>query len=582
MEKAEIIKLADEYMAKELDEGFKNQVKKLLEEENFTELEDCFYKNLDFGTGGIRGVIGGGYNRMNPYIIRKVTQGLATYINKSAETLKQVQGDALWQPSVVLAHDSRRCSRLFAETAAAVFCGNGIKTYLFTSLRPTPELSFAVRHLGCISGVVVTASHNPAEYNGYKVYWDDGGQVVPPQDAGIIAEVNSVKDIKSMDLAEAGKKGLFQLIDKEVDEPFLAMVKGCALRPELIKKEGKKLKVVYTPLHGAGRVWVEKALRDLGIEVLTVPEQAEPDGEFPTVKFPNPEEGSALAMALELGKKTKASLVVGTDPDSDRLGTAVPDGDGFKLITGNQLGCMFIYYVLSTLKEQGKLTPDTAIIKTVVTTELQRRIGESFGVRVYDVLTGFKNIASLMKIFESTGEKFVYGGEESYGYLFSTDVRDKDGVAAAVMACEMTLYNSERGMSLLDYLDEIYEKFGYFQESPFSFTFKGSSGGAKIKKIMEDLRSNLPKSIGGIAVASSTDFKDGVVKQGVKLPPSNVLQFVLADGSYVTARPSGTEPKIKFYISCCEKAGMMLEEAKKKVGAKCQAIKEDLEKILGV
>ena len=573
MEKAEIIKLANEYMEKELDEGFRNQVKKLLTEENFAELEDCFYKNLDFGTGGIRGVIGGGYNRMNPYIIRKVTQGLATYINKAAA------GKSV---SVVLAHDSRRCSRLFAETAAAVFCGNGIKTYLFTSLRPTPELSFAVRKLCCISGAVVTASHNPAEYNGYKVYWDDGGQVVPPQDRGIITEVNSVTGIRSMSLEDAAKKGLFQLIDKEVDDAFLDMVKGCSLRPELIRKEGKNLKVVYTPLHGAGRVWVEKALSSLGIEVVTVPEQAEPDGEFPTVKFPNPEEGSALSLALELGKKVGANLVVGTDPDSDRLGTAVPEGDSFRLITGNQLGCMFIYYVLSTLKEQGKLTPDTAIIKTVVTTELQRRIGESFGVRVYDVLTGFKNIASLMKIFETTGEKFVYGGEESYGYLFSTQVRDKDGVAAAVMACEMALYNASRGMSLLDYMNEIYEKYGYFQESPFSFTFKGSSGGDKIKKIMDDLRANQPKSIGGIAVASSTDFKDGVVKQGIKLDPSNVLQFVLADGSYVTARPSGTEPKIKFYISCCEKAGVPLDKAKRTVAAKCQAIKEDLERILGV
>ncbi len=573
MEKQEIIKLANEYMEKEQDSTFKNQVKKLLDDGNFIELEDCFYKNLDFGTGGIRGVIGGGFNRMNPYIIRKVTQGLATYINKAA---------AGRQVSVVLAHDSRRCSRLFAETASAVFCGNGIKTFLFTSLRPTPELSFAVRRLGCISGVVVTASHNPAEYNGYKVYWDDGGQVVPPHDHAIITEVNSVTDIKSISLDEASSKGLFQLIDKEVDDAFLTMVKGCALRPELIRKEGKNLKVVYTPLHGAGRVWVEKALRDLGIEVVTVPEQAEPDGEFPTVKFPNPEEGSALSLALELGKKEKASLVVGTDPDSDRLGTAVPDGDGFRLITGNQLGCMFIYYVLSTLKEQGKLTPETAIIKTVVTTELQRRIGESFGVRVYDVLTGFKNIAALMKIFDQTGEKFVYGGEESYGYLFSTDVRDKDGVAAAVMACEMTLYNFARGKSLLDYLDEIYEKFGYFQESPFSFTFKGSSGGEKIRKIMESLRASQPESIGGIPVASSTDFKDGVTKKGIQLPPSNVLQFVLADGSYVTARPSGTEPKIKFYISCCEEPGVPLEEAKKRVAAKCQAVKEDLERIVGV
>lgn len=569
METKEIIAVAEEYIRLEHDQTFTDQVKELLEKKDYAELEERFYKTLDFGTGGIRGIIGGGYNRMNPYNIKKVSQGLANYINKAASGKK---------PSIVIAHDSRRCSRLFAETAASVFCGNGIKTYLFTSLRPTPELSYAVRQLGCISGVVVTASHNPAEYNGYKVYWDDGGQVVAPHDRLIISDVNSVKEVHAVPLDKAAEQGLFQLIDKEIDDKYIDMVTHCSLRPELLQKEGKNLRIVYTPLHGAGRVLVERSLSKLGISVITVPEQAEPDGEFPTVKFPNPEEASALDLSLKLGKKEKAALVMGTDPDSDRLGIAVPEGDEFRLITGNQLGSMLVYYILSTLKEQGKLTPETAIIKTIVTTELQRKIADSFGVKTYDVLTGCKNIASLIRAFETTGEKCVYGGEESYGFMVSTEVRDKDGVSAAVMTSEMALYNFTRGMNLLDYLNEIYMKYGYFKEAPFSKTFKGQSGSDKIKKLMENLRSAMPDTIGGVKVISSLDYKDGMELNGVHLDPSNVLQFRLADDSLVTARPSGTEPKIKFYISCHGEPGEDLAESMKKVAVKCDAIRADLEK----
>ena len=570
MEKAEIIRLAEEYIKLEENEKFALEVKELLAQENFKELEDRFYKSLDFGTGGIRGVIGGGYNRMNPYIIRKVSQGLATYINKAC---------AGKQGSVVLAYDSRRCSRLFAETAASVFCGNGIKAYLFSSLRPTPELSFAVRKLGCTAGVVVTASHNPAEYNGYKVYWSDGGQVVPPHDRLIINEVNSVSDIKAVSLEAAGE--LFSLIDEEVDNAYLDAVRNVSLRPELLRAEGKNLKIVYTPLHGAGRVPVEKALSSLGIEVITVPEQAEPDGEFPTVKFPNPEEASALSMSLELGKKMGASLVMGTDPDSDRLGIAVPEGDGFRLITGNQLGCMLIYYILSTLKEQGRLKENSAVIKTIVTTELQRRIGKSFGVKVYDVYTGCKYIAALIREMEKTGETCVYGGEESYGYMLNMDVRDKDGVTAAVLTAEMALYNFARGNSLLDYLNEIYEKYGFFMEAPFSITLKGQSGADRIKEIMAEFRTAKPETLGGIKVSSVTDFKEGAVIEGLRLDSSDVLRFELEDESRVTVRPSGTEPKIKFYISCCEKPGMPLAEAAEKVQSRCASIRGDLETLLG-
>ena len=580
MEKNEIKKLAEEYIRLEKVMDFRDEVSKLLSEENYSELGDRFYRELDFGTGGIRGVIGGGYNRLNPFIIRKTTQGLANYINKAVR--RDDTGGSGSKASVAIAYDSRRFSPLFALEAALVLCANNIRVNLFTSLRPTPELSFAVRELGCTAGIVITASHNPAEYNGYKVSWSDGGQVVEPHDRLIIEEVrkSAGEDIREMTEKEAAAKKLLKYIDREIDEPYLEMVKGCYLRPDLVREKGKTLKIVYTPLHGAGRIPVEKALKDAGIDVITVPEQAEPDGNFPTVKFPNPEEASAMALALKLAGEVDADLVMGTDPDSDRIGIAVPDGGGFTLINGNQLGSMLSYYILSTLKAQGRMPDKPAIIKTIVTTELQRLIGDSFGVRVYDVLTGFKWIADLIARFEKTGENYIFGGEESYGFLVGTRVRDKDAVSAAVVTAEMALFSRENGMSVLDFLNSIYEKYGYFRESQVSGTFKGQSGLEIMKNLMGGMRSSPPEQIGGIRIKEARDYKNRITINNIKLPEADVLQFSLEDGSMITVRPSGTEPKIKFYISCREKPGKKLEQAKADAGIKAAAMEKDIKKII--
>ena len=571
MDKNELIRIAEEYTEFEKNEKFRTEVSDLIEKKDFDELNDRFFKQLDFGTGGIRGVIGGGYNRINPYIIRKTTQGLANYINKAV-----VNG------SVAIGFDSRRYSDVFAKEAALVLCANNIRVFLFTSLRPTPEVSFAIREIGCTAGIVLTASHNPAEYNGYKVSWSDGGQIVAPHDKLIIEEVKKASDISTMTEEDAVSKGLLKYIDKEVDVPYLEMVKNCFLRKDLVKKKGKELKIVYTPLHGAGRVPVEKALSEAGIDVITVPEQAEPDGNFPTVEFPNPEEASAMKMAVELGKKEKADLVMGTDPDSDRIGIAVPSGNGdeYILINGNQLGSMLAHYILSSLAEAGKIPEKGAVIKTIVTTELQRKIGESFGVKVYDVLTGFKWIAKLIADFEKTGEKYIFGGEESYGFLVSDKVRDKDAVSAAALTAEMALYNFSEGRTVLEYLDTIYEKYGYYKEGLISKTFKGEKGLKTMGLLMDNLRNNPPASLGNIKVSEVRDYEKDVVREGLTLPKSNVLQFPLEDGSLVTVRPSGTEPKIKFYISCCENAGNDLTAAKKRADSKVEDIRKDIDRII--
>ena len=575
MEQEKTRELAEQYIKYEKEAGFRSEVEKLLAEENFNELEDRFYRELDFGTGGIRGVIGGGDNRINPFIIRKTTQGLADYINRAAGEGKG---------SVAIAYDSRRFSPLFAEQAALVLCANNIKVYLFTSLRPTPELSFAVRQLGCTAGIVITASHNPPEYNGYKVSWSDGGQVVPPHDRLIIEQVrktagNSIRDIEKE--TALGKK-LLNFIDREVDSLYMDMVRKCYLRPSLVKEKGKDLKVVYTPLHGTGKLPVEAALKSAGIDVITVPQQAEPDGNFPTVKYPNPEEAAAMELALELAAKEGADLVMGTDPDADRIGIAVPDRTGKKyiLINGNQFGSMLAFYILSTLEEQKRMPEKPAIVKTVVTTELQRLIGESFGVKVYDVLTGFKWIADLIARFEKTGEHYIFGGEESYGFLVGTEVRDKDAVSAAVVAAEMALYARENNLSLLDYLNSIYAKYGYFREALLSGTFKGQKGLETMGNLMKKLRNNPPAEIAGITVATVRDYSKGAELNGIQLPPSDVLQFVLEDGSMVTARPSGTEPKIKFYISCRDVPGRNLQEARETVDKKVEAIEAVIKKVI--
>ena len=586
MDKQELLGRANEYIDLEQDPRFRDEVRKLVDAGDLEALNDRFYTSLAFGTGGLRGMIGGGFNRMNPYVVRRATQGLASYVRAAAGAGGGVGTGA---PKAVIAYDSRRYSPVFAEEAALVLCANGIKTYLFSSLRPTPELSFAVRRLGATTGIVVTASHNPPAYNGYKVYWSDGAQIIPPHDEAIIAEVHSVgREIRSMGREEATEKGLLVLIDREIDDPFIAMVKSYVLRPQLVREMGSRLKVVYTPLHGAGRMPIERSLSELGIQVVTVPEQAEPDGEFPTVEYPNPEEASALKLAIELGRRERADLVMASDPDSDRLGIAVPGGDDFVLVTGNQLGALLADYIFSSRKELGRLPAKPVFIKTIVTTNLQAKIAESYGAKVYNVLTGFKYIAEKLRLFETTGEGYVFGGEESYGYLVETEVRDKDAVSAAVATAEMTLYNVSQGRTLLDCLHALYQRYGYYEEKQISRGFAGESGHKEMERLMDRLRATPPLTLGGVPVVLVKDYQAGTTleaKSGrgtkdIDLPASNVLQFALEDESIVTARPSGTEPKIKFYASCCARPGIALGEARREVSARMKRLEEEIDRII--
>ncbi|MDA3957322.1 phospho-sugar mutase [Oceanispirochaeta sp.] len=577
MERDKLIAKAKDYLQKENNLHFSKQVETLLAEENWEELNDRFYTDLSFGTGGLRGVIGGGLNRINPYTVRKATQGLANYILKYAPRDKR---------RVALAYDSRHFSDLFAEQAALVFAGNGIEAHLFTSLRPTPELSYAVRQLNCCSGVMVTASHNPAEYNGYKVYWEDGAQITSPHDTGIITEVRAVsEEINVLSRDEAIERKQLFMIDESVDIPYLNMVIAQSLRPEMVKEKGKDLKVVYTPLHGCGTIPVETALTKMGIQVITVKEQREPDGAFPTVAFPNPEITSAMQMALDYAVREKADLVMGTDPDADRLGIAVPDGDGYTLITGNQLGALLTDYIFFSRTELGTLPPHPAFINTIVTTDLQIKIAESYGAATFKVLTGFKFIGEKMREFEESGShNYVFGGEESYGFLVENEVRDKDAVSAATMSAEMALWNVAQGRTVLDHLNDIYRRFGYYEESLISQYFKGQSGQDVMASLMTKLRSTPPSTLGGVTVTAFKDYQEGTTRNlvtseldtDIDLPASNVLQFLLEDGSLITARPSGTEPKIKFYASICGEKGLELTEAKKQVSSKIKAIEKDI------
>jgi phosphoglucomutase len=581
--KTEILERAKDYIKREKDTHFREEVEKLLAEEGQAaekELADRFYQNLEFGTGGLRGVIGGGYNRMNTLVVKSATQGLASYLIRVFPEKAAAGTEAGLK--AVIAFDSRRYSAEFAQAAALIFAANGIKTYLFSSMRPTPELSFAIRQLGCDTGIVVTASHNPPQYNGYKAYWTDGSQVVPPHDAGIIEEVNAVKDIKEISKQEALDKGLLVIIDKEIDEPYHAMVKSRLFRPELIKEKAGEVKIVYTPLHGTGAMHVEKVLGDLGLKVITVPQQREGDGDFPTVAFPNPEEAAALDMAIKLGTKEKADVVMATDPDADRFGIAVPDKDsGFTLVTGNQMGVLLADYIFLSLKEQNRLPKNAAMINSIVTTGMQKKVAEYYGAECTECLTGFKWIADIMRKWENgeAGAKhFVFGTEESYGYNIETEVRDKDGVSAAALTAEMTLYWRSMGKSLLDRLDELYAVCGYWQETGISKYFQGPDGPAIMNGIMEEYRKNPPRILGGLEVAKVRDIKNGA--DG--LPPSDVLQFFLTDGTVVSARPSGTEPKIKFYASCCAKTGSGgLEAAKAEAVRKLDAIKKDIRSVIG-
>ena len=576
MDKEEILKRAKAYIEAEKDERFSNEVKELIAKEDYKELEDRFYQTLEFGTGGLRGIMGGGTNRMNTLEINLATQGLANYVLKAFP--EKAKDGSL---SAVVAYDSRLNSDVFAEATALIFAANGIKAYLFSGLRPTPELSFAIKTLGAQTGVVVTASHNPRMYNGYKAYWDNGAQVIEPHDVGIIEEVNKVKEVKTLTKQEALDKGLLKIIDKEIDEKFWAMCKAQLFRPALIKEKAKDVRIVYTPLHGTGAMHVEKVLGDLGLNVITVPEQRKPDGNFPTVEKPNPEEKPALTLAVELAKKEKADGVMATDPDADRFGTAFPDKDGnFVLLSGNQMGALLMDYVLLSRKELGKLPANPAIIRSIVTSPFGDYICKKYGVKMMECLTGFKWIAAVEDDFEKDGSyNYVFGLEESYGYKIEKEVMDKDGVSAAAMCAEMILYWRSQGKSLLEHLDDLYKEFGYFEDRAISQNFPGASGGQTMKNMMAGMRANPPATLGGQKVVKIRDCMSDP-----NLPKSNVLQFYLESGTIVSARPSGTEPKIKFYINSMVPAGdgsdAWFADAKKKAAALCDGITADIQKII--
>jgi phosphoglucomutase len=581
MDKSALLERAEEYLRNEKDEAFASEVRAIIAKGDDKELEDRFYRDLEFGTGGLRGVIGGGFNRMNTLVVTRATQGLADYLKEQFPAKKL---------SACIAYDSRRKSKDFALATALVLAANGIKAYIFPTVHPTPTLSFAIRQLKADTGVVVTASHNPPIYNGYKAYWNDGSQVIPPHDQGIIDKVAAVKVAKMMDEKEASDAGLLITLGSELDDAYVAMVKSHLFRPELIKKTSSAAKIVYTPLHGTGAALFERIMGELGLQVKTVPQQREPNGEFPTVSYPNPEEPAALKLAIELGKKEKADVVMATDPDADRLGIAVPDKNGnFVLVTGNQLGALHLDYILLSLKELDKMPAKPACIKSIVTTDLQAAIAKNYGVECDECLTGFKWIADLMRRFEKEGKTFVYGTEESYGHLIETEVRDKDGISAAALTAEMTLYWRSQGKSLLDRLEDLYRLYGFYEEKGLNKYFEGPTGMEIMSGIMEGYRKNEPKQFGGVPVVSIRDIKtgfswnaDGSGKSKIDLPESDVLQWRLADGTLVTVRPSGTEPKIKYYIlSKTPVQGNDLEAAKKASGAKIEAILSDIKKVLG-
>lgn len=565
-----------------VSDAFDEETKKELQaiDGDDKEIKERFYKDLEFGTGGLRGIIGAGTNRMNKYTVGKATQGLANYILKNNPDGAKM--------GVAIAYDSRNMSPEFAERSALVLNANGIKAYVFDELRPTPELSYAVRALGCTAGIVVTASHNPPEYNGYKVYWADGAQVVYPKDKGIIGEVNAISDfslIKTMDRKEAEEKGLFNVIGKEIDDGFIKAIKAQAVRPEEIKK-AEDMVIVYTPLHGTGNKPVRRVLSEVGFKnVYVVPEQEKPDKNFSTVGYPNPEDPKAFTLAIELAKEKNAEIIVGTDPDADRIGVVIRDEKGnYDILTGNMTGALLTEYVLNGRKEKGLLPENAAVIKTIVTTEMVRAIAESYNAELIEVLTGFKFIGEKIKQFEEDhSHTFVFGFEESYGCLSGTYARDKDAVGAAMLVCEMAAYYKNRGMTLHDALEELYKKYGFYKEGVKSVTLKGIDGAEKIGKIMAYLRENTPEGFGGNKVLTVKDYKSGVftdVATGNKsespLPASDVLYYNLEDRAWLCVRPSGTEPKIKFYMGVKAESS---DAAVAKVEAMEKSVDELLEKI---
>lgn len=536
------------------DPYFDRETKEELEAiaDNPEEIEERFYKNLDFGTGGLRGIIGAGTNRMNRYTVRKATQGLADYII----------GEGAADKGIAIAYDSRNKSEDFARETALCMAANGIRAYIFPSLRPTPMLSFALRQLGCTAGVVVTASHNPAEYNGYKVYWEDGAQITAPRDKEIIARVNAVTDyasVKTMSLEEAQEADLYRVIGPDMDEKYLSALKKLVLHPETVKSQAANLKIVYTPLHGAGNMPVCRILKELGFEqVYVVKEQETPDGNFPTVPYPNPEDKKAFVLALELAKEVDADLVLATDPDADRLGIYAKDErDGeYKSFTGNMSGMLILEYLLSQKKALGLLPKNGAVVTTIVSGKMAKRIAAAYGVTLIETLTGFKYIGEQIKFFEQNQDhEFLFGYEESYGCLEGTHARDKDAVVAVMSLCEAAAYYREQGISLCEQMENLFEAYGYYKEDLCTVTLKGQNGAKQITALMERIREHVPTELGGCRVLSFRDYESGIVKNPVTgeetetgLPKSNVLYFELEEDAWCCVRPSGTEPKIKFYV----------------------------------
>ncbi len=547
------------------DEDTKAELKSIQDNEN--EIKERFYQDLEFGTAGLRGIIGAGTNRMNTYVVRKATQGLANYIKKSG---KQDQG-------VAIAYDSRRMSPEFADVAALCLAANGIKAYVFESLRPTPELSFAVRKLGCIAGINITASHNPPEYNGYKVYWEDGAQITPPHDKGIMADVKAITDyttLKTMDLEAAKAAGLYEVIGKEIDDAYMAELKKQVLHQDAIDAVAKDIKIVYSPLHGTGNIPARRVLKELGFEnVYVVPEQELPDGEFPTVSYPNPEADEAFELGLKLAKELDADLVLATDPDADRLGVRVKDSKGeYHTLTGNMSGCLLADYEIGERKELKGLPEDGYLIKTIVTTNMADAIAKYYGVGVIECLTGFKYIGQQILGFETSGKgEYLFGFEESYGCLIGTHARDKDAIVATMALAEAAAYYKSIGMNLWDAMVAMYERYGYYKDDIKSITLKGIEGLAKIQEILDTLRKNPPTEIAGYKVLKARDYMADTVKDmetgevtPTGLPSSNVLYYDMPDGTWLCVRPSGTEPKVKFYYGV---KGTSLEDADEKSAA---------------
>lgn len=541
---AAIQEKVDLWLSGNYDEATKQEIIRL-QKENPGELTESFYRSLEFGTGGLRGIMGAGTNRMNKYTVGMATQGYANYLKKSFPN-REIK--------VAIAHDSRNNSRFFAETVANIFAANGIKVFLFQSLRPTPELSFTIRTLHCQGGVVCTASHNPKEYNGYKAYWDDGGQLVPPHDTNVIKEVEKIASID--DVKWSGGEKNITMIGKEMDEAYISMVRGLSVYPEIIEKQ-HNLRIVYTPIHGTGIKLVPEVLQRFGFSnVHVVDEQATPDGNFPTVIYPNPEESEAMSIGLRKAKQIDADILLGTDPDADRVGIGVKDKKGdWILLNGNQTAVLAFNYIIEARKAKGIAESNDMVVKTIVTTDLIDEIARLQGIKCYNVLTGFKWIAELIKEKEAT-EHYVIGGEESYGLMIGSRLRDKDAVSAVALLCEMAAYEKNQGKSLYDKLIELYVQYGYYKESLISITKKGMNGQKEIADMMSGYRKNPPSAINGSPVVQLLDYELNTgqnLRTGeswtILLPQSNVLQFILEDGSKISARPSGTEPKIKFYFS---------------------------------